>query len=220
MPGYAGVEEAGARQCGSVSSACTDEVVDLGTCMAYLPLPTGRRVAIITQGGGAGVIAADEAAWHGLQLAELPAELYESFDPLLPPFWSRQNPLDTVASASAEAMATILTGVAECDAVDAIIMMSVLGIPTSAGGDREVSAHGEFVGLSPWEASLMALIADLMQKTGKPIINVPDLPIRGSVFDYGRRYRPIVLTSARAAALALDRMEWYASYRRGHNPLA
>ena len=220
LAGSAAVWEAAARQCGLVTTSSPDEVVDLGTCMAYLPLPTGRRVAIITQGGGAGVIAADEAAWHGLQLAELPAELYESFDPLLPPFWSRQNPLDTVASASAEAMATILTGVAECDAVDAIIMMSVLGIPTSAGGDREVSAHGEFVGLSLWEDSLMALIADLMQKTGKPIINVPDLPIRGSVFDYGRRYRPIVLTSARAAALALDRMEWYASYRRGHNPLA
>jgi predicted CxxxxCH...CXXCH cytochrome family protein len=113
-----------------------------------------------------------------------------------------------------------VTGVAECDVVDAIIMMSVLGIPTSAGGDREIGAHGEYVTLSAWEDSLMALIADLMERTGKPIINVPDLPIRGSVFDYGRRYRPIVLSSARAAALALDRMEWYASYRCAHNPLA
>lgn len=220
MAGNAAVWEAAARQCGVVTCTSPDEVVDLGTCMAYLPLPGGRRVAIITQGGGAGVIAADEVARHGLELAELPAELYASFDPLLPPFWSKQNPLDTVASAGGDIMGKILTGVAECDAVDAIIMMSVVGIPTSAGGEREIGGHGEFVSLSAWEDSLMALIAELMEKTGKPIINVPDTPIRGSVFDYGKRYRPIVLSSGRAAALALDRMEWYASYRRDHNPLS
>jgi acyl-CoA synthetase (NDP forming) len=220
MAGNAAVWEAAARQSGIVTCTSTDEVVDLGTCMAYLPLRPGRRVAIITQGGGAGVMAADEVARHGLQLAELPAELYASFDPLLPPFWSKQNPLDTVASAHGDVMPQIVRGVAECDAVDAIIMMSVLGIPTSAGGDREIGGYGEFLTLSPWEDSLMALIAELMETTGKPIINVPDSPIRGSVFDYGRRYRPIVLSSARAAALALDRMEWYAAYRRDHNPLS
>ncbi len=100
MAGSAAVWEAAARQTGVVTCTSPDEVVDLGTCMAYLPLRTGRRVAIITQGGGAGVIAADEVARHGLQLAELPADLYASFDPLLPPFWSKQNPLDTVASAA------------------------------------------------------------------------------------------------------------------------
>ncbi len=218
MAGNAAVWEAAARQSGVVACTSADEVVDLGTCLAYLPLRPGRRVAIITQGGGAGVMAADEVARHDLQLAELPAELYASFDPLLPPFWSKQNPLDTVASAGGDVMPKILTGVAECDAVDAIIMMSVLGIPTSAGGPREVGGFGEFLTLTPWEDSLMALIAELMEKTGKPIINVPDMPIRGSVFDYGKRYRPIVLSSARSAALALDRMEWYASYKRDHNP--
>ena len=220
MAGSAAVWEAAARQSGVVTCTTAEDVVNLGTCMAYLPLRTGRRVAIITQGGGAGVMAADEVARHGMQLAELPPELYASFDELLPPFWSKQNPLDTVASGGGDILPRIVKGVAECDAVDAIIMMSVLGIPTSAGGDREIGGHGEFVTLSAWEDSLMSLIADLMEKTGKPIINVPDSPIRGSVFDYGKRYRPIVLSSAQAAALALDRMEWYAAYRRTRNPLS
>jgi acyl-CoA synthetase (NDP forming) len=218
MAGSAAVWEAAARQSGVVTCTTAQDVVDLGTCLAYLPLPKGRRVAIITQGGGAGVMAADEVARRGMQLAELPAELYASFDELLPSFWSKQNPLDLVASGGGDVVPRILKGVVECDAVDAIIMMSVLGIPTSAGGDREMSAHGEFVTLSPWEDSLMSLIADLMETTGKPIINVPDSPIRGSVFDYGKKYRPIVLSSAQAAALALDRMEWYAAHRRDRNP--
>jgi hypothetical protein len=66
----------------------------------------------------------------------------------------------------------------------------------------------------------MDLVAELMESTGKPIINVPDTPIRCSMFDRGRRYNPIVLTSPRSAALALDRMEWYATHRREHNPLS
>jgi hypothetical protein len=60
----------------------------------------------------------------------------------------------------------------------------------------------------------MELVADLMETTGKPIINVPDLPIQKSVFDVGRRYHPIVLTTPQAAVRALDRMEWYGAYRR------
>ena len=66
----------------------------------------------------------------------------------------------------------------------------------------------------------MTLVADLMEQTGKPIINVPDSPIRGSVFDYGRTYKPIVLGTPQAAARALDRMEWYGAYRFATNPLA
>ena len=164
------------------------------------------------------MMAADEVARHGMQLAELPAELYSSFDELLPPFWSRQNPLDLVASGWGDVTPTVLRGIAECDEVDAVIMISVLGIPTTVEGDREMSAHGEFTDLTAWEDSLMALVADLMESTGKPIVNVPDSPIRGSVFDYGKKYRPIVLSSAQAAARALDRMEWYANYRQDNRP--
>jgi acyl-CoA synthetase (NDP forming) len=192
-------------------------VVNLGTCLAYLPLPKGRRVAIITQGGGAGVIASDEVARQGLILAELPAELYASLDPLLPSFWSKQNPLDLVASGGGDVAAQVIKAVTECDAVDAVMALSILGVPTSAAGDRKLTADGEFADLTDWEHSVLALGAELMESTGKPIIHVPDSAIRGSVFDYGKKHRPIVLPSYRAAAQALDRMEWYAAHRRGRD---
>ena len=62
MAGNAAVWEAAARQCGVITCTSTQEVVDLGTCLAYNPLPKGRRVAVVTNGGGAGVMAADEVA--------------------------------------------------------------------------------------------------------------------------------------------------------------
>jgi acyl-CoA synthetase (NDP forming) len=214
MAGSAAVWEAAARQAGVVTCTTTQDVVDLGTCLAYLPLPKGRRIALITGGGGAGVMAADEVARHGLQLAKLPEELYASLDPLLPPFWSRQNPLDLVASGGGDVCSRVLKAVAECDAVDAVVVLSMLGVPTSGDDERALTADGELAGISPWETALVSLAAELMEATGKPIINVPDSPIRGSVFDFGKRYRPIVLSSGQAAARALDRMEWYAAHRR------
>ncbi|SEM51629.1 Acyl-CoA synthetase (NDP forming) [Syntrophus gentianae] len=214
LAGSAAVWEAAARRAGVVTCTTVQDVVDLGTCLAYLPLPRGRRIAVVTQGGGAGVRAADEIARHGLRLAELPAELYASLDAILPPFWSRRNPLDLVASAGGDVGPRVLKAVTECDAVDAVIVLSLLGVPTSATEDRAKTADGEFAGLIPWENSLLLHVAELMESTGKPILNVPDSPIRGSVFDFGKRYSPIVLSSPQAAALALDRMEWYNSHRR------
>jgi acyl-CoA synthetase (NDP forming) len=221
MAGNAAVWEAAARQCGVVTCTSTQEVVDLGTCMAYNPLPKGRRIGIVTNGGGAGVICADEVARAGLQLADYPPELWTELDQLLPPFYSRHNPLDMVAAAGGDVGPRVVKAVAECEGVDAVIVLSCLGVPTTGASERAAgSVDGEFGGLSVWETSFMKLISELMESTGKPIINVPDSPIRGSVFDFGGRYQPIVLGTPQAAARALDRMEWYGAYRLAHNPLA
>ena len=136
MAGSAAVWEAAARKSGVVTCTSPQELVDLGSCLAYLPLPKGRRIAVVTQGGGAGVIAADEVGRQGLELAELPAELYEALDPLLPPFWSRQNPLDLVAAGGGDVTPQVLKAVMESEAVDAVMALSVLGVPASAAGDR------------------------------------------------------------------------------------
>ncbi len=214
MAGSAAVWEAAARQAGVISCTSTQEVADLGTCLAYNPPPKGRRVAVVTNGGGAGVLMADEVARQGLTLASFPAELYAALDEILPPFWSKSNPLDMVASAGGDVGPRVLRLVAECDQVDAIVVLSVLGVPSSGSEIRARSADGQYAGLSPWETAFLDLVAELMEETGKPIINVPDLPIAESLFDRGRRYRAIVLPTPQAAARALDRMEWYGAFRR------
>ncbi len=220
MAGSAAVFQAAARQAGVVTCTTTQDVVDLGACLAYLPLPKGRRVAVVTNGGGAGVLTADEVARNGLVLAELPAELLAALDEILPPFWSRRNPLDMVASAGGDVGPRVLKLVAECEAVDALIVLSVLGVPNTGDEVRPTCDDGEYAGFSPWEMAFVKQVSELMEATGKPIINVPDIPIRGSLFDCGGRYAPIVLSSPQAAARALDRMEWYGAFRRERNPLS
>ena len=214
MAGSAGVWEAAARQAGVITCTTTQEVIDLGSCLAYNPLPRGRRVAVVTNGGGAGVMAADEVARHNLELAEFPPELCAAVDEILPPFWSRRNPLDMVASAGGDVAFRVLRLVAACDSVDCVMVLSCLGVRSSGGSARPLGIDGEYLGLSVWETNFMTLVAELMEATGKPIINVPDSYVRGSLFDLGHRFKPILLGTPQAAARALDRMEWYSAWRR------
>jgi hypothetical protein len=199
-----------------VTCTSVQEAIDLTTALAHLPLPRGRRVAIVTNGGGAGVLAADEMARLGLELAEPAGELLEELDGMLPPFWSRRNPIDMVASAGGDVGPRVVAAVARSTEVDAVVVLSVLGVPSTGEAVRAQSTTGDFDGFSPWETSFLAGIADLIEETGKPIINVPDLPIRPALLTGAHDYAPVVVPTPRAAALVLDRMARYYAWRQRH----
>lgn len=215
MAGSAAVYQAAARQAGVVTCGNIQDMVDTGACLTYLPLPTGRRVAVVTNGGGPGVLAADEAALNGLQLADVPSELIAALDELLPPFWSRRNPLDLVASAYGDVGLRVMELVARCDSVDAIVAFGFIAVPSALDEGREKLACGELDGFSPWEVSWLERITALMEETGKPIIPVPAGPLYSPGLESTGRYRPVLLSSAGAAMRALDRMAWYGSYKWG-----
>ena len=61
-----------------------------------------ERLTLVTNGGGAGVLAADAAAQAGLELVALPPALKEALDAVLPPNWSRANPVDIIGDAPVE----------------------------------------------------------------------------------------------------------------------
>ena len=214
LAGSGAVFEAAARQAGVVTCTSPGELVDLSACLAYLPLPRGRRVAVVTNGGGPGVLAADEVALNGLELAELPPGLMATLDELLPPFWSHSNPLDLVTAGFGDVGLRVVELLAECDAVDAVLALTFLGVPALRGATNDARSHGQYHGFGEWEERYLEHVVVLMEKTGKPIVNVPDHPVLGSILEYGDRYAPVILSSPQAAARALDRMAWYADYRR------
>jgi acyl-CoA synthetase (NDP forming) len=153
-------------------------------------------------------------AINGLELADLTPDLVVALDEMLPRFWSKRNPLDLVAAGFGDVGLRALELVARCDTVDAVLSLNFLGVPSTAEA-REKLASGEYEGFTPWESVLLEKTAELMEETGKPIINVPDHPVHGSAAATGARYVPMVLASPRAAARALAKMSWYSAYR-GH----
>jgi acyl-CoA synthetase (NDP forming) len=216
MAGSAAVYEAAARQAGLVTCTSVQEALDLTSALANLPLPNGRRVAIVTNGGGAGVLAADEMARRQLTLLDPPVALLEQLDEILPPFWSRRNPFDMVATAGGDVGPRVVDAVARCPEVDAVVVLSVLGVPNTGDEKRGQSATGDYEDFSPWEQHYLDGVATLMEETGKPIINVPDLPIRRAVHAGDHPYAPVVVPTPRAAALVVDRMARYGAWRSRH----
>ena len=162
------------------------------------------------------MLAADELARLGLVLHDPSEELVAELDDILPSFWSHRNPIDMVATAGGDIGPRVVAAVAKSPDVDAVVVLSVLGVPNTGDETRAHSATGDFDDFSPWETRYLEGIAALMKETGKPILNVPDLPIRRALFTGSHAYAPVVVSTPRAAALVLDRMARYGAWRHAH----
>ncbi len=131
MAGSTDVFLAATRQTGCLVRTGPDESLDLALCLSALPLPAGRRVAVMTLGGGWGVLAADELARNDLELAALEPHVLAALDELLPGYWCRSNPVDLVAAVGPDLAASTLTMLAESEAVDAVVVLGILRSPST-----------------------------------------------------------------------------------------
>jgi acetyltransferase len=83
--------------------------------------PVGNRLAIVTNGGGPGVMAADRAADLGLTMASLSDATIENLDQHLPPNWPRGNPVDIIGDAQADRYHYAVKACLEDDNVDGVL---------------------------------------------------------------------------------------------------
>ncbi len=85
--------------------------------------PTGNRLAIVTNGGGPGVMATDLAVDMGVRMAELAPETVAALDAVLPPTWSHGNPLDIIGDANADRYRAALDASLADAGVDGVLVM-------------------------------------------------------------------------------------------------
>ena len=107
----AGAEEgfdAAFRRSGVIRVDTLEQLFDWARALAWCPLPRGRAVAILTNAGGPGVLAADVVESNGLELANLTEDTRAALRRLLPAAASVANPVDMLAAANAELFATCL----------------------------------------------------------------------------------------------------------------
>lgn len=102
MAGEDAVYDAAFKRAGIVRVETIQQLFDCAELTAKQPAPRGSRLSIVTNGGGPGVMAADTLARFGHAPAPLDPETMRKLDAILPPFWSRGNPIDILGDASAE----------------------------------------------------------------------------------------------------------------------
>ena len=112
-------------QAGMIATASFGELLDVAVLLASQPVPAGSTVAIVSNGGGAGVLAADACAEAGLTVAAMGPAAQSRLREVLPAGSALGGPVDATASVGAEAFGRALQIAAGQDGVDALIAVIV-----------------------------------------------------------------------------------------------
>jgi acetyltransferase len=131
------VYDAAIRRAGMLRVNTTAELFDAVAMLARSRLPQGERLAILTNGGGPGVMAADALAGAGGVLARLDPDTLGRLDAFLPPLWPRANPVDIVGDAPAERYRHALAVLLKAPEVDAVLLIHA---PTAIVPSAEIAA--------------------------------------------------------------------------------
>lgn len=125
------------RQTGVIRAETLDEMFELAILLDSQPLPQGRRVAIVTNAGGPGILCADSCEASGLQVPELSRQIKDRLATFLPKAASVSNPVDMIASATPEHFRQAVETVLAAQEIDALI---AIFIPVGTVRPGEVAA--------------------------------------------------------------------------------
>jgi acetyl coenzyme A synthetase (ADP forming)-like protein len=124
------------RQTGVIRAETLDEMFDIAAALDNQPLPKGRRIAIVTNAGGPGILCTDACEAGGLSVPELSEETKSALRSFLPAAASAANPVDMIASARAESYRKTIETVLPAPEVDAMI---VIYIPVDRNDSADVA---------------------------------------------------------------------------------
>ncbi len=169
------------RQVGVTRAATVEEAFEAAATFATQPLPQGPRVVVLTTVGGWGVVAADAMAATNLDLITLPDDLLRDVDELLPPRWSRNNPIDLAGGETRDTVPEVIRLVTAHPGVDAVILLGI-GIQSN---QARLMRSGPFYpdhGLARivefherQDARYATAAAEASESSGKPVLVATEL---------------------------------------------
>ena len=129
-------------QAGVIRTDTLAQMFDVASLLAHQSPPRGRRVAILTNAGGPGILCADACAAEGLEIATLGEATHAALHDVLPAAASLGNPVDMIASATAEQYGQAMRILAADAGVDVLIVIFIPPLVTSAEDAARAIADG------------------------------------------------------------------------------
>lgn len=191
--------EAVFQQAGFAIAKDMQELLDYAKVFDTQPLTTGSRIAVITNGGGIGVIATDAIYQNGLTLATLTKESESKLRKAMPPIVNIRQPLDMAGDADDKRFGDALSVISADPNVDAIVVIALFQTP---GADSRVAAtishyngiiNKPMVVVSPG-GSYTEVHKNMLENTGVPVYSSPGAATRSlaALINYSK-YRKGVL---------------------------
>jgi acetyltransferase len=183
LTGRDDVLDAAFKRCGIVRVDTIAELFNLAEALDKQPRPLGPKLTMVTNAGGAGVLAADALLGEGGELAELTPETMAKLDAVLPAHWSHHNPVDILGDAGHDRYAQALEIVAQDPATDALLVAlapQAMTDPTAVA--REVAKYAKLPGkpiLASWMGGVAIAAGEaLLHDAGIPTYRYPDSAAR------------------------------------------
>jgi acetyltransferase len=200
LAGSDAVCQAAFDRAGILRVTTLSELFDAVEILALARPPKGDRLAVVTNGGGVGVLAADALVDAGGRLAELSADTLSALDRALPSTWSHANPVDLIGDATGARYAEALAALGKDPGVDGVI---VLHCPTAV--------------TSPLEAA--EAVAGASGPPGGPLV-LTSWVGEGSVAQARRLFAERKIPTYETPEQAVRAFMYLVRYRRGQELLA
>lgn len=208
LAGSDAVYDAAFRRAGMLRVHDIDELFDAVATLANPPKGSGDRLAILTNGGGLGVLATDTLIDEGGHLAELAPSTIQALDAALPRTWSRGNPVDIIGDAPPQRYEAAMKALLADPAMDALLVLNcptAIASSTDAADAVVASAKGARVPvLTSWLGGSQGAL-DARRKFAEarlPSYETPDKAVRG--FMHLVRYRRAQASLMEVPAAAPD----------------
>ena len=131
--------DAAFSQCGILRATSLEEIMDYSRTLALFPLPTGKRIAIITNAGGPGIMTTDSIIKHDLEIAQFTDATKAKLSEFLPDTANVNNPVDVLGDASPERFGFALDTVLQDPNVDGVIYLVTPQSVTDPEGTAKVA---------------------------------------------------------------------------------
>lgn len=182
--------DAAFKQTGVIRANSMEDLFDLAQGFAFQPLPQGRRVAIVTNAGGPGIITVDACEKSGLKITSFEPTTIEYLRANLPPAANIYNPVDVLGDAPASLYKLALEAVLKDKNVDAVIVLLTPQAPTEVEKTAEVIIE---LGKKFNKPVLSCFMGEATISTGMKILNENKFP----VYPFPERAAQVLVTMAK-----------------------
>jgi acetyltransferase len=182
LAGIDAVYDAAFDRAGILRAYDLDEIFDAVETLAHKPRIEGNRLAILTNGGGIGVLATDALIAQGGELATLSAGILAKLNAVLPPTWSHGNPIDIIGDADATRYGAALSALSDTKEADALLVLNCpVAVASSLDAARAVAgAKTKIPVLANWLGSQSAAEThDVFDMANVPAYDTPEKAVRG-----------------------------------------
>ena len=201
LTGSDDVLEAAFKRCGVLRVNHISDLFHMSEVLAKQPRPQGKRLTIITNAGGPGVLATDALLTTGGALADVSKQTMEELNKFLPPVWSHNNPIDVIGDAGPELYAKTLEAAGRDPNSDGLLVILTPQAMTDATATAEKLKAFGHIGGKPVLASWMggnevAPGEAILNRAGIPTFAYPDTAARvfTSMFQYNENLRALYET--------------------------